>query len=188
MNKSIVFRMKPKKVFLLVIGFCLASGMVKVFGQETMSLKQVLIEQLKTTHGDKDWFVPANLAVAGLTAEQANWDDGHGNHSIGQLATHLIFWNERMLQQFQGKKLPAFEGDNQETFTRFNQAEWEATIQKLDEVLTAWENAVQNADDSQVNQWASTIAHIGTHNAYHVGQIIYIRKDRGWWDAENGVK
>jgi len=35
---------------------------------------------------------------------------------------------------------------------------------------------------------ASTIAHIGTHNAYHTGQILYVRKMKGWWDPEKGVK
>jgi len=35
---------------------------------------------------------------------------------------------------------------------------------------------------------ASTIAHIGAHNAYHIGQIIYVRKLQGSWDPEKGVK
>ncbi|MCB0601531.1 MAG: DinB family protein [Saprospiraceae bacterium] len=188
MNKSKAKHMKLKSIFILALGLGITGATGKAAAQKPMTLKQVLIEQLKTTHADKDWFVPANLAVAGLTAEQANWDDGQGNHSIGQLATHLIFWNERMLEQFEGKKLPAFEGDNQETFTQFNQTGWETTVQRLDEVLSKWEYAVQAANDEKINQWASTIAHIGTHNAYHIGQIIYIRKDRGWWDAENGVK
>lgn len=171
---------------LFTLGFLVLAG--GVHSQSPLSIRQLLLEQLRTTHTSKEWFVPANQAVAGLTAEQANWDDGQGNHSIGQLATHLIFWNERMLKQFHGEQLPAFESDNQETFTRFNQSEWETTIQQLDEVLSGWEDAVTNASEEQLNKWASTIAHIGTHNAYHVGQILYIRKDRGWWDADNGVK
>ena len=56
------------------------------------TLRGVLLEQLRTTHNQEDWFVPANVAVSGLTAEQASWTDGKGNHSIGQLANHLIFW------------------------------------------------------------------------------------------------
>ena len=57
------------------------------------TLKSILLEQLKTTHNVKDWFVPPTIAVAGLTAEQANWKDNSNNHSIAQLTTHLIFWN-----------------------------------------------------------------------------------------------
>ena len=43
-------------------------------------------------------------------------------------------------------------------------------------------------DEKKLAAWYSTIAHIGTHNAYHVGQILYIRKMKGWWDENNGVK
>ena len=57
------------------------------------TLKSILLEQLKTTHNVKDWFVPPNIAVQGLTAEQANWKDSSDNHSIAQLTTHLIFWH-----------------------------------------------------------------------------------------------
>ena len=45
------------------------------------TLRGVLLEQLRTTHNSKDWFVDANTAVAGLTPEQASWKDGSGNHS-----------------------------------------------------------------------------------------------------------
>ena len=82
----------------------------------------------------------------------------------------------------------AFNGDNKETFTPVTEKTWSATVQSLDSVLTAWENAVKNADENKLKTWYSTIAHIGTHNAYHTGQILYIRKMKGWWDDNNGVK
>ncbi len=39
------------------------------------TLKSVLLEQLKTTHNQEDWFVPVKIAIAGLTPEQAAWKD-----------------------------------------------------------------------------------------------------------------
>ena len=39
----------------------------------TVSLKSMLLEQLRTTRNVKDWFVPVDSAIAGLTAEQAMW-------------------------------------------------------------------------------------------------------------------
>ena len=152
------------------------------------TLKLILLEQLKTTHNVKDWFVPPGIAVAGLTAEQVNWKDNSDNHSIAQLTTHLIFWNKQILDKFNNAKPEAFSGDNKETFSPVTETSWNATVQKLDSVLTAIENAVQNADDKKLSGWYSTIAHIGTHNAYHTGQIIYIRKMKGWWSEANGVK
>ena len=152
------------------------------------TLKSILLEQLRTTHDNKDWFVPANVAVSGLTAEQANWTDGKGNHSIGQLATHLIYWDQLNLTRFEGKTAPKFSGDNNETFNSFDAKKWDATVKQLDEVMTAWEKAVEAADDAKLKDWYSIIAHIGTHNAYHIGQIVYIRRLQGSWDPEKGVK
>jgi uncharacterized damage-inducible protein DinB len=152
------------------------------------TLKGVLLEQLRTTHNVKEWFVPANTAVAGLTAEQARWTDGSGNHSVGQLANHLIFWNSQELARFKGEKPAKFDGNNDETFNSFDSKQWDATVKKLDEVLTAWEKAVEAADDQKIQTFASEIAHVGAHNAYHIGQIIYVRKLQGVWDPNNGVK
>src|SRR5690348_9773401 len=64
-----------------------------------VTLRSSLLEQLHTTHDQKDWFVPINVAVQGLTAEQANWKDSSGNHSAGQLTYHLLFWNRRELMK-----------------------------------------------------------------------------------------
>ena len=155
---------------------------------KTATLKSILLEQLHTTHDVKDWFVPVNIALDGLTPEQAKWKDGSGNHSVGQLASHLIYWNLQQLNKFKNLPQPAFDGNNDETFNSFNNTNWKATVQKLDSVLTAIEKEVEKADEAKLQTWYSAIAHIGTHNAYHTGQIIYIRKLQGSWDPEKGVK
>jgi uncharacterized damage-inducible protein DinB len=152
------------------------------------TLKSILLEQLRTTHNQKEWFVPANTAVEGLTPEQASWTDGKGNHSVGQLANHLIFWNRQELAKFTGEPPEKFSGNNDETFNNFDSKNWPATVKQLDEILTAWEKAVESSDDAKLKDWYSDIAHIGTHNAYHSGQIIYVRKEQGSWNPEKGVK
>lgn len=152
------------------------------------TLKSILLEQLRTSHNVKDWFVPANVAVEGLTPEQASWRDASGNHSIGQLTNHLIFWNQDQLAKFKGEPSPKFSGNNDETFNSFDTKKWTSSVQQLDSVLTAWEKAVEDADDKKLESWYSVIAHIGMHNAYHIGQIVYIRKLQGSWDPEKGVK
>ena len=152
------------------------------------TLKGVLLEQLKTTHDQKDWFASAKEAVEGVTAEQANWRDGKGNHSIGQLTAHLVFWNRQQLAKFKGEKPADFSGDNNETFNRFDAAKWTATVKELDEVMTALEQVVKTADEASLQKWASALAHIGAHNAYHIGQMVYVRRLQGSWDPEKGVK
>jgi hypothetical protein len=175
-----------KKIFIAVL--ILTAFSVNAQNNPKPTLKSILLEQLKTTHNVKDWFVPPNVAVEGLTAAQANWKDSSDNHSIAQLTTHLLFWNSQMLAKFKNEKPDAFSGNNKETFSPVDEKSWAATVKKLDEVLTEIEKIVENADESALNQMASTIAHIGTHNAYHTGQILYIRKMKGWWNEDNGVK
>lgn len=173
---------------ILVFLFLALSFLAHAEDQKPMTLREVLLEQLKTTHNNKDWFVPANVAVEGLTAEQAKWTDGKGNHSVGQLAYHLVFWNQQELAKFKGEQPAKFSGNNDETFNNFDAKSWAATVKQLDEVMAALEKAVEQADDAKLSTWASTIAHIGTHNAYHVGQMIYVRKEQGSWDPAKGVK
>ena len=151
-------------------------------------LRGVLMEQLRTTHSEEDWFVPAKIAVDGLTAEQASWNPGKGNHSVGQLAYHLWFWDSRALADFKGEKNPAFSGNNEETFDNFTAAQWDELVKKLDQVMADWENAVQAADDKQLAEKASLVAHVGTHNAYHIGQMIFVRRLQGSWNPAKGVK
>jgi hypothetical protein len=68
--------------------------------EKPMTLKAVLLEQLRSTHNKAEWFVPGNTAVAGLTPAQASWTDKSGNHSVGQLANHLVFWDRESLARF----------------------------------------------------------------------------------------
>lgn len=152
------------------------------------TLRGVLLEELRTTHDQEDWFVPANVALQGLTAEQAKWTPPNGGHSVGQLAYHLWFWDARALADFKGEKQPAFKGNNDETFDNFNAAQWDDLVKKLNQVLTDWEKAVEAADDQTLAKNASLVAHVATHNAYHIGQILYVRKLEGAWDPSKGVK
>jgi uncharacterized damage-inducible protein DinB len=182
---------REKSKMKRALTFLVLSLSVAAYAQDkkpAQTLKSILLEQLRTTHNEKDWFVPANIAVAGLTPEQASWTDGKGNHSVGQLANHLIFWNTEQLAKFKGEPPPKYSGNNDETFNSFDSKKWNATVQQLDEILTAWEKAVEAADDNKMKTWASAIAHIGAHNAYHIGQIVYVRRLQGSWDPEKGVK
>lgn len=152
------------------------------------TVKKLLLEQLRNSHTEKDWYVPLNNAVKGLTSEQANWMDSTENHSICQLVSHLTFWNERILIAFQGNKPPDYNDNNEETFRKYCRNDWESSLIKLDSIQTAWENAVENASDKQLEEWSTSIANISSHNAYHIGQIVYIRKKNKWWENSMGVK
>ena len=112
------------------------------------------------------------------------------DHSVGMLAIHLLFWNSEQLAKFKGEK-PAHPSPpktpNLQQIRRHQLARHRYA--KLDAVLTdnrTRRRKCQRRPDRQ--HGPPTIAHIGTHNAYHTGQIIYVRKLQGSWDPNKGVK
>ena len=166
----------------LAIAFLLLSATAA----SAQDLRSVLLQQLKSTHNKSEWFVSANVAVDGVTAEQASWKD-KGNHSVGQLTHHIVFWNERVLAEMSGQKPAEFKGKNDETFDAFDQKTWADLVKRLDAVMTGIEKVVQDADEEKLKKIAPTIANVSAHNAYHTGQIVVVRKQQGSWDAAKGV-
>jgi hypothetical protein len=78
-----------KSVFVLVLTVCNAI-LLQGQTQKPQTLKGTLLESLRTTHNQKDWFVPVSIAVEGVTPEQAKWQDKSGNHSIGQVSRSFV--------------------------------------------------------------------------------------------------
>lgn len=171
-------------IVLLVISF----SVIAQTQTEAPTIKETLLKELKTTHHQKEWFVPLSVALEGVTTEQARWKDATGNHSIGQLASHLLFWNERILKQLKNEPVPKFSGNNEESFEKFEDAEWQKTLKSLEALMGEFESLIEAASEEQVQTWAGTLTHTSTHNAYHTGQIVVLRKLQGSWDPETGVK
>ena len=73
------------------------------------------------------------------------------------------------MAKFKGEQLEPYSGKNDDTFDNFDRKQWSAMVKQLDEVMTQWENAVAAADEEKLKSWYSIIAHIGAHNAYHIG-------------------
>ena len=111
--------------------------------KEPPTLKSILLEQLRSTHNKAEWFVPANTAVEGLTAEQAAWTDGK-NHSVGQLAYHLVFWDKESLAKFKGEPPAKFSGKNDDTFNDYDPKKWNETVK------ANWMRASSSADNTGI--------------------------------------
>ena len=189
--------MSPRPILLAILLSTLPLAHAQTAPTPAPTLRSILLAQLRSTHNKAEWFVPINTAVAGLTPEQARWiptsEGGKNNpapadHSVGMLTYHLLFWNAEQLAKFKGEKGAPIPAENTETFNKFDATNWPATAAQLDTVLTELEHVVETASDAQLAKWAPDIAHIGTHNAYHTGQIIYVRKLQGTWDPNKGVK
>jgi uncharacterized damage-inducible protein DinB len=161
-----------------------------------MNRKDVLLEQFRCCQKKSHWFVSFEKAVAGLTPEQAFWKKSDSENSIWELISHLVFWNERFLNRFKNIAVPKMEGSNDTTFTYMNELEWEQAIDRFNMVMTDWYETIKNSDDEKLDQriseesketWSESLSSITLHNAYHIGQIVSIRRMQGAWSKEQGV-
>jgi len=160
-----------------------------------MSAKDVLIEQFTACYDQNDWFVSLKTVLDGVTADQADWSpEGTGN-SIRETVNHLIFWNERWLQRYRGDLTEPQDVDNDTTFLS-ELPDWEATVEKLFAVMYAWRFKLNTMAEEKLDEpvnakytapWRSPLAQQSIHNAYHIGQILLLRKLQGAWDPEKGV-
>jgi uncharacterized damage-inducible protein DinB len=163
-----------------------------------MTKKDIIVEQMKACFEEENWFVTIKKALEGITSEQAEWKT-EGNNSIREILNHLIYWNQRYLYRY--KHVPVQELDsNDYTFTNestgHNIGTWENTIDKLYEVYKEWINLLEEADDTRLegkafpgsqDTWYVVLLNITIHNAYHIGQIVTIRKQQGSWNPKVGV-
>jgi len=162
---------------LITICFCFLC--LSLYAQKN-DMKNILLQQIKNTHNNKAWFVPLTEAIAGLSSEQAA-QKSVDNHAVGQLVHHILFWTERNLQNFKTGNVGKFDGNNEATFDKFNQMQWDSLLIRIDQVLTELEDWVANASEEELKKYVTPLTNISIHNAYHIGQIISTRKTLGLW-------
>ena len=160
-----------------------------------MSAEEILIEQHNACSDEDKWFVSIKNAVAGVTVEQAAWKPDGADNSIREEVNHIIFWNERWLQRYRGELNEPQDVENKGTF-KAGETDWQETLNKLDSVMDEWREKLESITDEKLESpvnaeyqapWRSPLAQQNIHNAYHIGQIVLLRKLQGSWDASKGV-
>ncbi len=164
-----------------------------------MTQKEILLGQLEACRDKNHWFVAMSGALKGLNAEHAAAASKNDTHSVREILYHVVYWNERYLQRFKGRETPD-PGDNDETFSLVNagknEADWRELVERFDSVMKGWEKAISEADEAALvapvrkestASWHSALADMMIHTAYHIGQIVTLRKLQGIWDPAQGV-
>lgn len=163
-----------------------------------MTAKQILLEQFTACYDENGWFVALENALDGLSAEDALWKEGGLDHSIRELVEHLRYWNGRWLKRFFGSAVEDSKETIDATFRVANggEIEWENLKGELFQIFAEWKRALETADEAKFGDqvsaeykepWSVPIAHQNIHNAYHIGQIVIVRKLQGSWNAKQGV-
>lgn len=135
------------------------------------------------------WQPPLSQALGGLTAAQAAWKPAPERHSIWQIVRHLILWKGGVLDAWDGHP-----PDGQQLVARDwreaaagSEADWARDRQALLAISMELLSRVQGLDDAGLSRpvdWyqgrhrqplALRVVRATTHDAYHAGQIQYLR-------------
>lgn len=155
------------------------------------------------------WFLPLESALEGLDSTHASWQSPGGGNTIWQTVNHLNYYNAILVSQLNdpthGKKASggkAAFGDIEEPANpkweailardTFGDSGDPADIEKWEEVLAETRlicedlrRSLTQVDDSQLDEErVGGLARQILHNAYHIGQIVFIRKQQGSWPKE----
>lgn len=154
-----------------------------------MTYKSILIDQLNACYNDKSWFIPLADILEDVTLEEALTEDGN-KQTIWSIVNHLIYWNELWLERFKAGEFMLNNAiNNDETFAltqdQLNGLGWKETLNKLEHVFSSWRVVLEETDEFKLTKqlpeyfnapWWGVVSNLSIHNAYHVGQIMLLKK------------
>lgn len=157
--------------------------------------KDVISDQLLANANDPSWYVPFSDSVESLSEEQAFWKPNEESNSIAEIVQHLLYWNQTWQTRYQESHVNAVPsiGSNNNSFIIPEKDTFTDLKTRLLKVLLKWQDLLtEERVESDVNgfpeqvKWWGVLGNVSTHNAYHIGQIIYIRKLQNSWKLANG--
>lgn len=150
-----------------------------------MSIREVLLENWDFTMEKEDGYPPMSAALQDVTVEQALWRPREGAaNSIWENVSHLLFYKESLLARLEGRASDV-NVNNDETFRVVDSSNdaWLKTQSRLKQVHAALREKLQNVTEEELSGDPQRFLSLITHDAYHIGQIIFIRKLQGSWPA-----
>ncbi|MGG1662035.1 DinB family protein [Brevibacillus sp. NRS-1366] len=147
--------------------------------------KDVLSDQLLANANDPSWYLPFSEAVQNVSEDEAFWKPSEESNSIAELTQHLLFWNETWQTRYIKNDVQAVPsiGDNNKSFIIPEDESFQGLKARLVEVLLQWQELItEEKVECDVNgfvepvKWWAVLGNVSTHNAFHIGQIVYIRK------------
>jgi len=154
--------------------------------------RDVLADQLLANTDDPSFYVPFSESVKNLSEKEAFWKPNNESNSIAGIVQHLLYWNETWQTRYKKSHVDAVApiGDNNKSFIVPEDKRFTDLKESLLAVLLQWQDVLTKEKVvSEVNgfpepvKWWELLGNISTHNAYHIGQIVYIRKLQGNWKA-----
>ncbi len=123
------------------------------------------------------WIAPWAKALAGLTPQQAAFKPTPQRHSIWQNVNHVAFWREYSLDLAAGKPKPSDAERDRRNFEEppaATAAAWDAARKRLADTHKRVRDAIANPAVP-----LDRLRYHLAHDAYHLGQIMYLRALQG---------
>ncbi|ASA24768.1 DinB family protein [Paenibacillus donghaensis] len=145
----------------------------------------VLANQLLANANDPSWHIPFMQAVEAVTEEEAFWKPDAESNSIAELTFHLLYWNETWQKRYLQRHVDAVPpiADNNVSFLIPEGRSFQDLSSSLLEVLLRWQELLSRDSLEMTVEgfpvpaaWWEIVSNVTTHNAYHIGQIVYIQK------------
>lgn len=153
-----------------------------------MNRKEVLLQAWQIANESESWFAPVRKALENVSAAQAGWkpEGIDGFNSIKEITYHLLYYKTRFLSRLKGSEFESLP-DNEATFIAGISKDWKEIREELFAVNATIRNLLIYLEDSDFDKSKPKAAidqqvlDLATHDAYHAGQIVLIRKLQGSW-------
>lgn len=163
-----------------------------------MEVKTLLLQQWASCLDEEDWFPPLEKVLENITLEQATWKPAEGAmNSIWELVCHLLFYKKRLLMRFLGETANEPQAENNESTFRIpteTVQNWKETKQEYFDVHRELEKILAKSEDEDLyrqipgeRSLVLELKSLAMHDAYHIGQIVFISKMQGAWSGKHSL-
>ncbi|HET6872955.1 MAG TPA: DinB family protein [Sporolactobacillaceae bacterium] len=148
-----------------------------------------MLQMLREYSWDNEsWFLPLAPALEGLTSKEAAWQPPGGGNTIWQNVNHINYYNELMVGRIKGlvRKSSIL---NSDTFGQpgdpNDSAGWLATVEETYRIAGEIKATLDSLTDGDLekNDLGMKLTAWVTHDSYHTGQIVLLRKMQASWPA-----
>ena len=145
-----------------------------------LSLNPAAMQHL--LQGTDEFFAPA-VILGGLTGEQACAIVPGLPHSIATLLGHMVFWQEWSLAWARSGEMA--EASEKLNFPAVSPKQWPELVERFlagfDQLCALCEQGDTAREFHRGCSLGLVLASQSSHNAYHLGQIVLLRRLQGSW-------
>jgi uncharacterized damage-inducible protein DinB len=146
---------------------------------------ELLLDQFKRAHEDQAWHGPSLFPIIeGISAAKAVIKPIPGAHSIWEIVSHIITWEEVAFRRLQGDNYAPPDEWDFPVVHDASEEQWQKTIKTLKETYTRLSDVIANLPESRLHELTEgrkttnyfLIQGVIQHAAYHGGQIAILKK------------